>query len=296
MPPETTATFRLEAGMEALAARYDGVIVDLWGVIHDGRQPYPGAIDCLDRLRAAGLQVFLLSNAPRRIAIVAERLAAMGVTPAHYDHLYTSGEAAWEHLAARDDAFHGTLGRRVHHIGVPENRRLFDGLSVELVDSPEAADFVVVSEIDGPNRTLDDYVPELVRCANRRLPMVCANPDLVVNAGTRIVICAGTLAQHYERLGGIVQHHGKPYAPVYHRCRALLGIRDIGRVAAIGDGLRTDILGANNAGIDAVFVVGGIHRADCTLPTDGTPDAVGIARTAAALGVRLDYAIPRFAW
>lgn len=283
-------------GMAGLASIYDGVIVDLWGVIHDGRQPYPGAIDCLDRLRAGGRKVCLLSNAPRPVAAVAQRLAAMGVTPAQYDHLYTSGEAARAHLARRPDDWHRRLGRRIFHIGVPDNAELLDGLDYDVVERPEAADLVMVSEIDGGNLGLDDYADDLARCAARGLPMICANPDLIVNAGARLVICAGTLAARYAQLGGDVRHHGKPHAPVYNHCRALLGIADMRRVAAIGDGLPTDIAGANNAGLDAVFVVGGIHRADCVSPDDGRPDAPRIARSAAAAGVRLDYAIPSFVW
>ncbi|WP_207483987.1 TIGR01459 family HAD-type hydrolase [Arenibaculum pallidiluteum] len=291
-----TQDLLLLPGMAALADRYDGFILDLWGVLHDGSQPYPGVLDCLDRLRAAGKRVCLLSNAPRRTAGVVEKLSAMGIGAGHYDHLMTSGEAAHDALRDRDDAFHRDLGRRFLHVGPPRDADVYEGLDLVRVDAPEDAEFVLNTGIDDFDEALDDYAPLLARCAGLGLPMVCANPDLVVYSGDTLVICAGELARHYETLGGRVAYHGKPHAPVYARCLRLLGLPDRGRILAVGDSLRTDIAGANAAGIDGALVTGGIHREELGTAWGEHPEIGRLRAMVAASGHRPHAAVPRFAW
>lgn len=247
-------------GLSAIADRYDGFILDLWGVVHDGVRPYPGVVDCLTTLHAAGKRVCLLSNAPRRIQAAADKLTGMGVGPGLYDALYTSGEASYEAMRDRPDGWHATLGPKLFHIGPPRDNDIYDSLADrERVATPEEADFVVNTGIDDYDETLANYDPILRRCLDRRLPMLCANPDLVVMIDDQLVLCAGTLAKHYEALGGDVFWHGKPHAPVYRRCFTLLGDLPPARILAVGDSLRTDIAGANAAGIDSLFITGGIH-------------------------------------
>ncbi|HSK38828.1 MAG TPA: TIGR01459 family HAD-type hydrolase [Arenibaculum sp.] len=284
------------SGIGDIADRYDGFILDLWGVLHNGQRPYPGAVDCLDRLRAAGKRICLLSNAPRRCASVAAKLARMGISPAHYDHLMTSGEATFEALRDRPDGWHKALGRRCLHIGPDRDDDVFEGLDVEMADSPEDADFVVNTGIDAQEETVADYAEVLAACARRRLPMVCANPDLVVVIGTTMVICAGTLAQHYEDLGGTVRYHGKPHPSVYSRCFDLLGIGDRRRIIAVGDSFRTDVAGANAAGIDAALVAGGIHLEELARGWGEMPDPVRLAAAAQASGHFPQAVVPNFRW
>ena len=286
----------LHPGIAPLADHYDGFILDLWGVVHDGIRPYPGVIDCLDRLRAAGKGICVLSNAPRRNASVVRKLDGMGVGREQYHHLYTSGEAVYEHLAARPDRWYRGLGRRLFHLGPPRDADVYVGLDYAVVDAPEAADFVVNTGIDDFDETLADYEPVLARCRAAGLPMICANPDLVVNVGTKIAICAGLLAQRYEELGGDVRYHGKPHPPVYDRCRELLGITDARRILAVGDSLRTDVAGANRAGIDVVLVTGGIHKEETALAGGDEPDPAKLTELAAATGFRPDYAVSHFRW
>ncbi|WP_234730167.1 TIGR01459 family HAD-type hydrolase [Acidocella facilis] len=247
------------SGIGELCAAYDGFIVDLWGVVHDGFAPYPGVLDCLTRLKAAGKRVVFLSNAPRRAAGIAKFLASMGVTPALHDGVMSSGEAVYLGLKTRTDEF-ATLGKRLYHLGPPRDRDVFDTLDYEEAASPEVADFVLNTGPDdelGPHNP-DLYQPALQACLKAGLPMICANPDLEVMKGKDRIICAGYLAQLYEAEGGRVIQRGKPDAAIYKPTLALLGTTQQ-RTLAIGDSLRTDISGAKAAGIDSCWVLSGIH-------------------------------------
>jgi len=260
-------------GVAPLADRYDGFLLDLWGVLHDGVTAYPGVIECLERLHQARKVVGLLSNAPRRVASVAARLEELGIAPGHYDFLMTSGEATREALEAPPDHWHANLGPALYHIGPERDRCLFEDLpDRRAVARLEDADFVLNTGPRLYEETLADYEDELRACADRRLPMVCANPDLIVMVGEAMVVCAGLLARRYEELGGDVRYHGKPHPAVYRRCLALTGISDRRRLLAIGDSLRTDIAGAVAAALDAALVPGGIHAEELGIPWGGEPD------------------------
>jgi HAD superfamily hydrolase (TIGR01459 family) len=261
---------RLIRGVGALAPRYDGFILDLWGVVHDGVAPLPGALECLRGLLEAGKRIVLLSNAPRRAEDVVERIDRIGVSVGLYHNVMSSGEEAWQHLIRRDDSFYAALGWRCLHIGSERDVGIREGLGLELVETTEEAEFILNTGPAGWDDRVEDYAPLLGRALERALPMVCANPDLVVMHGDRLAVCAGALAQWYEERGGSVRWHGKPFRSVYETCFGLLGIGDLSRILAIGDSLRTDIAGAAGAGIDSVLIAGGIH-ADEFGATDGQP-------------------------
>ncbi len=246
-------------GMASLAPRYDGFILDLWGVVHDGVAPLPGALECLRALIDAGKRIVLLSNAPRRADDVVERITRIGVPAGLYHHVMSSGEETWQQLYLRDDPFYAVLGRRCLHIGSERDTGIREGLGLEFVDTAAEAEFILNTGPAGWDDRIEDYAPLLQRALARALPMVCANPDLVVMHGGRLALCAGALAQWYEERSGRVRWHGKPFRSVYDTCLGLLGIGDRSRILAIGDSLRTDIAGAAGAGIDSVFVAGGIH-------------------------------------
>ena len=290
------ATISAISGIAALAARYDGFVLDIWGVLHDGRQPYPGVLDCLARLRAAGKRTCLLSNAPRRNETVIGSLARLGIARNCYDEVYTSGEAVYEHLRDRPDDWHRRLGRRIYQMGPQGDASVYRDLHYDLVAAPEEADFVIATGIASADETLALYEPALQRCAAAHLPMICANPDLVVNAGRRLAICAGTMAARYEELGGDVRYHGKPHRPVYDRCRAILAIADASRVVCIGDSLRTDVAGANGAGLDAAIVTSGIHREEFHVADGEAVDAQRLAELATESGFVPTYAVTSLAW
>jgi HAD superfamily hydrolase (TIGR01459 family) len=247
------------SGFGGLAGDYDGFIVDLWGVVHDGVRLYPGALDCLERLRAAGKPVVFLSNAPRRPAGIAAALAGMGVTKAFYAGIMSSGEAV--HILLRDRTDEAAaLGRKLYHLGPPRDRDVFETLDYEEVFDPAAADFILNT---GPDDILGPQDPELYRPVleaglRAKLPMVCANPDYEVIRDGRRIICAGYLAELYKADGGAVIQRGKPDAAIYGPTLALLGTAR-SRTLAVGDSLRTDITGAQAAGVDSCWVLSGIH-------------------------------------
>ncbi|NBC32408.1 MAG: TIGR01459 family HAD-type hydrolase [Alphaproteobacteria bacterium] len=284
------------AGLSEWADRYDGYILDLWGVIHNGLEPYPGVLDCLARLKQAGKRTCLLSNAPRRVADVVARLEEIGVPRRLYDEVLSSGEAAHRAIADPPDDFHARLGRRCWHLGPPRDDSVHAGLDLTLVDAPEAADFVLNTGADGYDDTLEDYVPALEAAARCRLPMICANPDLTVMMGDKIAICAGLLARHYEGLGGRVAYHGKPHPPIYRQCLALLGDMPPPRILAVGDNFLTDIAGANRAGLASLLVTGGIHGAELVGPDGRTPDPEKVRHLAASCDARPDGAIAGLTW
>ncbi|GAB5468736.1 MAG: TIGR01459 family HAD-type hydrolase [Rhodospirillales bacterium] len=279
-------------GIAALAERYDGFVLDLWGVIHDGRQVFPWVNETLTRLKQAGKRIVLLSNAPRRVPVTWERNASIGLDNSLVDGLMTSGEAAWQHLTQRPDAFYQGLGRRCLHIGGARDISARDGLDYDFVTTAEEADFLFntgSSHEDG--RPSIDEAP-LQAAAVRGLPMVCANPDKVVIVGGRMEECAGAIAQRYEALGGQVRYHGKPHAEVYGPVMEMLDLPKA-RCLAVGDSFATDIRGAANAGLDALFVVDGIHRDDLDPGGSGSVDEERLAALCEDFGVRPVAAVHR---
>lgn len=249
-------------GLAPLAERYEDYIVDLWGVMHDGVAAFPEALACLAELKARGKRVWILSNAPRRAAAVAARNAELGIPPAHVDGVLSSGEAAWRHLKDRPDAWYRALGRRCYHLGPDRDHGMREGLDYDFLDDPAAlarADFLLNTGVLLPSDTAATYRPLLDAALACGLPMVCANPDLEVIRGGKREICAGAVALAYEQMGGEVHYHGKPHPEIYADCAAMMGAMDPARTLAIGDSLRTDIAGAQGAGIDGLFVAGGIH-------------------------------------
>jgi HAD superfamily hydrolase (TIGR01459 family) len=287
-------TVRLVDGMRELAPHYDGVILDLWGVVHDGTAPFPGVLDCMGKLLGADKRVVLLSNAPRRSDDVVRRTAAIGV-PQHLFHgVMSSGEEAWQYLHDRTDPFYAALGRHCLHICSDRDLEIREGLDLHFATDPDQADFLLNTGPAGWDDTVSDYEPILVPAQARDLPMVCANPDLVVIHAGRPALCAGALAEEYERIGGRVRWHGKPHPSVYESCLKLLGVSDRRRVLAIGDSLRTDIAGATAAGIDSLLVAGGVHAAEFAANGDldlGRVDAALQKYRCEPIGVAR-----RFAW
>jgi HAD superfamily hydrolase (TIGR01459 family) len=272
--------FQLTRGMRELAPLYDGFILDLWGVIHDGVAPLPGTIECLRALMERGKRIVFLSNAPRRADDVVRRITAIGVPADLYHHVMSSGEEAWQYLQQRTEPFYAALGRRCLHIGSERDMEIREGLGLEFIVAPEEADFILNTGPAGWDDRIEDYEPILRVALGRGLPMVCANPDLVVMHGGRLALCAGALAKWYEEAGGLVRWHGKPFRSVYETCLGLLGVADRAKTLAVGDSLRTDIAGATGAGIDSLLIAGGIHAGEFCAIGERRPD---LARVEAAL-------------
>ena len=276
---------------ESLARRHDGFILDLWGVIHDGVKPYPGAADCLAQIKALGKPAVLLSNAPRRAHAAQAAMRAMGIADDLYTGIMTSGEAA--HIALRDraDPWYAALGRRMYHLGPDRDRNVFETLDLDVVERPEDADFVLNTGPDdlGSVTEVGDWEELLQSFRRAGLPMICANPDLEVIRGGERVICAGALTQRYEEIGGEARWLGKPDPAIYTPVLAMLGT-DPARTLAVGDALRTDIAGAKGRGIPSCWVLGGIHEAELG------GDPARIAAAAAEAGLAPAASLPRFVW
>lgn len=277
------------SGLSAIADAYDGFVVDLWGVIHDGITPFPGALACLRQL--AGRPVLLLSNAPRRAASVQRTLRRLGIADALYAHILTSGEATWQALRDRSDPWFAALGSRVVHLGPERDRGVLDGLGMTLVAVPMEADILLNTGPDDERETgrLEDFVPELGASLRAGLKMICANPDLEIVRGRARILCAGTLAAWYEAQGGDVRWIGKPDRAIYDMALALLRL-PAHRVLAVGDSLRTDIAGAATAGMDSLWVLGGIHGASLG------GDLQAAARAATDMGLMPRWVIPQLVW
>jgi HAD superfamily hydrolase (TIGR01459 family) len=292
----TETEIPLLAGIGEIAERYDGYILDLWGVLHDGQAPFPGVIDCLTRLKAKDKRLVILSNAPRRAHLVEQRVAEIGIPRALYDHLLSSGEETWQHLRRRDDPFYAALGQVCYHIGPPRDDNMLADLGLRRVEDVAEAEFILNTGPWGWDETVAGYEAVLQGGRDRDLPMVCANPDLVVMLRGSRVICAGALAQRYEALGGRVRWHGKPYPAIYASCFDLLGLADRRRILAVGDSLRTDIAGANGEGIASVLILGGIHGEELGVTPGVVPDSARLAAAAAASGAHPTYAMAHLTW
>lgn len=279
-----------------IAARYQGFIIDQWGVLHDGSEPYPDAIDCLTSLRALGKQIVLLSNSGKRAAHNTERLQEMGYGVHLFDAVVTSGEACWQALRDRDDPELKGFGKRCYLWSRGHEQAHVEGLDIEVVTTAEEADFLYLAGVKD-YAELEPFIEVLETGARRGIPLICANPDIIAiypNGGRGMA--PGGVARHYEGLGGKVIYVGKPHRPVYDLCLKKLDGMPRDGILGIGDSLEHDIAGGNGIGIDTTLLVHGIHR-------DAFAGADSEAEKQAVLdGLATDYearprwVLPRFVW
>jgi HAD superfamily hydrolase (TIGR01459 family) len=240
-------------GLHHVADDYDAFILDIWGVLHDGIRPYDGVIECLKRLKADGKKIVLLTNSPNRAYRISEdTLNPMGIHKgAHYDDIISSGEAAWRALSARE-------GQSAYLFWRMERPTALEGHDMKLCFDVASADFMLASLLPAGSQE-EDYIPALKEGVEKGLILYCANPDKVVNIGNELHLCAGALGDIYEELGGKVLWYGKPYAPIYEEAFEVLKGIEKSRICAVGDSLRTDVRGANKAGVDVLWNLVGIH-------------------------------------
>lgn len=243
--------------ISSLAPARDVWLTDIWGVIHNGVAPFAEACKATAQFRKSGGTVLLLSNAPRPRDSVIAQLDHLGVPRDAWDAVLTSGDAARALVGAY-------AGKRVYHLGPERDLPLYDGLGVSLSEPSDAHAVACTGLFHDEVETPDDYTALLADLAARKVPMVCANPDLTVERGSKIVYCAGALAVEYIAKGGTVAYAGKPYLPIYDMALAMVekirgGAVEKSRVLCIGDGVRTDIKGAAAAGLDSVFIASGVH-------------------------------------
>ncbi|MFN4100758.1 MAG: TIGR01459 family HAD-type hydrolase [Pararhodobacter sp.] len=256
---------QLIASLAEISAPYEVLYCDLWGCLHNGKALYPEAVAALQAFRRTGGAVVLLTNAPRTHLAAKRRLEQMGLPQDAYDVIVASGDATQVAL------WQGTVGRKVWHLGPSKDDDLFTEIPDWLRDQPpiqrvsfeEAEGIICTGPFDEFTETPEDYRGRFLSAKVRSLPMLCANPDLVVDLGERRIFCAGALAELYREMGGEVFDFGKPHPPIYDIARNALAAKGINAdrdaVLAIGDGVRTDIRGAQAEGIDALFITGGLE-------------------------------------
>ena len=246
--------------VERLSDLVDGVEVilsDIWGVVHNGLESFPEACAALHTYRQRGGTVVLITNAPRPADSVQRQLRKLGVADETYDAIVSSGDLTRHFVADHP-------GKKMFWLGPERDSSIYRGL--DAVTAPlEQADYIVCTGLfDDETETAEDYRPMLLKALDHKLPLICANPDIVVERGDRLIYCAGAVAELYRELGGEVIFYGKPHRPIYERAMALAAERrgrptSLDRVLAIGDSVRTDLTGALGFGIDCLFLTRGIH-------------------------------------
>ena len=282
---------RIIAGLDEIAGGYRALLCDLWGCYHDGLRPYPAAVAALRRFRAAGGLVLLLTNAPRPAARVRSFLDAMGAPADSYDAIMSSGEACARAIRS------GAHGSRFHYVGPERDLHMLTDAGLAPAPLATAEAILCTGLVDDRSETPADYAGAVAAWAARGIPMLCANPDLVVDRGEERLWCAGALARAFSEAGGSVIWFGKPHAASYEQSFARLA-ELAGRpvapheVLAIGDGVATDIEGARAAGVTACFVTGGLAAREVGDDPEH-PDPERLAAWLAAHGEAPEFAIGR---
>ena len=291
-----TPSSRLDAGLAVLAADRELLLCDVWGVMHNGVRHHPSAIDALLRFRERGGTVILVTNAPAPAAQVRDRLDRLAVPRDSYDDIATSGDVAAAMIADAgcpplvviSPEAEPAICAEAAHLGPRVPRRV--GVA--------EAELILAIGLDDTGDRAEDYDSLLAAMRARALPMICANPDLVVEVGDALVVCAGALAARYAAIGGTVLHAGKPHAAIYRRAlamaEAIRGPTPAKRILAIGDAAATDLAGAAREGIDALLITAGIHRAQ--LHPGKRLDTAALAALLAEHGTSAHAALPQLSW
>lgn len=285
--------FSLIDGLKALSARYDAIICDVWGVLHNGVRATPGAHEALSAAREAGLTVVLLTNAPRPPSPIEKQLAGFGIMPSSYDSIVSSGGVTRTLVEREGD-------NPFYHMGPERDGAVYAGLPARRVGLEEARYILCTGLFDDETETAEDYRADLEKALANKVRLYCANPDLIVERGADLLPCAGAIAKLYEDMGGETIWIGKPYPLVYrHACEEITRLRgrDIpaSRILCIGDALRTDIAGANRAGHDALMILAGIHAHEIGLGPHGY-DAAALERLFALNATRPAMGMASLVW
>ncbi|MGJ4931131.1 TIGR01459 family HAD-type hydrolase [Bradyrhizobium sp. HKCCYLS2038] len=281
------------SGLSAIADRFDHVLLDQWGTLHDGRAVFPAAHDCVLKLRKAGKHIVVLSNSGKRASANAERLARLGLPRSTYDGILTSGEVTWTGLRDRTRAPFTDCGNACFLITRGNDGSLVEGLDLALVTDTRDADFILLGGLDDDLAEPDLWRERFRQAAARRVPMICANPDLMMFGATGLVPAPGTLARAYEWLGGPVSFVGKPYQPIFAAALEQLGGVDPHRVLMIGDSLDHDVAGARAMGLQSLLLADGVHRTTLT----GAPDLAAATRKLAGSANRMPtWTMPQLGW
>ena len=250
-------TLRFVEKLRDVVAEVDVVLSDIWGVVHNGLESFPEACEALHTYRQRGGTVILITNAPRPADSVQRQLRKLGVADETYDAIVSSGDLTRNFVADHP-------GKKIFWLGPDRDSSIHRGLDAVMAPL-EQADYIVCTGLfDDETESAEDYRAMLLQAREHKLPLICANPDIVVERGDRLIYCAGAIAELYRELGGEAIFYGKPHRPIYERAMALAAERrgrttSLDRVLAIGDSVRTDLTGALGFGIDCLFLTRGIH-------------------------------------
>ena len=279
---------RIESFRE-IGGLYDVALCDVWGVLHNGVSTYKEASIALEAARGEGMTVVLITNSPRVAPRVVEQLRVIGVPDSAYDRIVTSGDVTRSLIAEGP--------KKVFLLGPERDIGILEGLDVQRVEADEAESIICTGFFDDETETPDDYTDMLTAWSARKVPLICANPDLVVERGHRMIPCAGAMAAYYERLGGQTRIAGKPHRPIYEA--AIAAAREVrsefplSRVVAIGDGMPTDVRGALDYGLDLLYISHGIHAREYVV--DGHTDEAALGAFLAREQVSPRWWMPRLA-
>ncbi|XP_057249618.1 uncharacterized protein LOC104889022 [Beta vulgaris subsp. vulgaris] len=302
-----TQLFQFSSGIQQLAEtrRFKAWFLDQFGVLHDGKKPYPGAISTLEKLAKTGAKMVVISNSSRRASVTTEKLKNLGFNPSLFLGSITSGELTHQYLERRDDAWFAALGRSCIHLTWSDRGAIsLDGLDLKVVDNVEEAEFILAHGTEALGLSSGSVVPKqleelekiLEQCALKNIPMVVANPDYVTVEARALRVMPGTLAAKYEQLGGEVKWMGKPGKIIYESAMAMADV-DASECVAVGDSLHHDIMGANLAGMQSVFITGGVHANELGLEQFGkVAEASKVQDLASICGAYPTYVVPAFTW
>jgi len=291
---------QLHEGLRDLAPRYDAFLLDQFGVLHDGTTPYPGVIDCLGALKGAGKRVVILSNSGTREAANRKRLAGLGIAAELYDDFVTSGEVTRAYLAAAPAELRAEAGSaaplRCLPLGGAAERAILEGLAIEVVETAESADFLLLASF-GQNPPPRDAFDGVLAMARRRgLTLICANPDVQGITPNGLIPAPGALAADYAAAGGRVVYIGKPHPLIYRHLLQKLAPIPPERVLAVGDSLAHDIAGAQGVGLASALVIKGIHREELGDPAAGAAFESRLAALQRHHHAQPDYLLRRLRW
>jgi len=280
-------------GISEISDKFDVYFIDLWGVIHNGVQCYPEALKVLEKLKEQNKKIVLISNAPRPAAVVKVFLETIGLKSSGYDFLVTSGDITREYISLNSSK------KNFYHLGPTRDIDLFKDLNVTLTSKEECEEIICTGLVSDEEEKLQDYKILLDFFLNKKIPLICANPDEVVARGEKIVFCAGALANQYKQEGGVVRYFGKPYSEIYSfalkKIRAHKDFKDKKEIntLVIGDNIKTDIKGANLSNLDSVLILNGIYKdffRDGTVNFDQLKDSVNLK------DVKINYFQEELAW
>jgi HAD superfamily hydrolase (TIGR01459 family) len=280
-------------GISEISDKFDVYFIDLWGVIHNGVQCYPEALKVLEKLKEQNKKIVLISNAPRPAAVVKVFLETIGLKSSGYDFLVTSGDITREYISLNSSK------KNFYHLGPTRDIDLFKDLNVALTSKEECDEIICTGLVSDEEEKLQDYKILLDFFLNKKIPLICANPDEVVARGEKIVFCAGALANQYKQEGGVVRYFGKPYSEIYSfalkKIRAHKDFKDKKEIntLVIGDNIKTDIKGANLSNLDSVLILNGIYKdffRDGTVNFDQLKDSVNLK------DVKINYFQEELAW